>query len=103
MTQHIITVFRSRLADGIDVDYAVVAKRMSELAIAMPGYVEHKTFVADDGERLTLATFTNRETHEAWRTHPEHIAAQHAGRDRFYAEYSLTVAEVHHHREFRRP
>ncbi len=34
------------------------------------------------------------------RSHPEHHAAQQAGRDRIYSKYSLTVAEVRHHREF---
>jgi heme-degrading monooxygenase HmoA len=34
------------------------------------------------------------------RSYPEHRAAQKAGRDRIYSEYSLTVAEVRHHREF---
>ncbi|MGA1388340.1 MAG: hypothetical protein ACO33D_08460 [Ilumatobacteraceae bacterium] len=34
------------------------------------------------------------------RSHPEHRAAQQTGRERFCSEYSLTVAEVRHHREF---
>jgi|GEM_PF-5441413 heme-degrading monooxygenase HmoA len=34
------------------------------------------------------------------RSYPEHRAAQQTGRDRIYSEYSLTVAEVRHHREF---
>lgn len=33
------------------------------------------------------------------RSHPEHRAAQQAGRERFYSEYSLPIAEVRHHRE----
>ena len=27
----------------------------------MPGYVEHKVFVAEDGERVTLVTFADRD------------------------------------------
>jgi len=101
MTTQIVTVFRSRLNPGIESDYTKVAQRMDELAIQMPGYVEHKSFRADDGERVTIVTFADQASHDAWRDHPEHRAAQQAGRERFYSEYSLTVAEVRHRREFR--
>jgi heme-degrading monooxygenase HmoA len=100
MTSRIVTVFRSRLNPGIDTDYADVAQRMNDLATQMPGYIEHKSFLADDGERVTIVTFADQASHDAWRNHPEHRAAQQAGRERFYSEYSLTVAEVRHHREF---
>jgi heme-degrading monooxygenase HmoA len=51
----VLTVFRSRLrADAAG--YADHAARMSALARTMPGYVDHKTFVADDGERVTVVT-----------------------------------------------
>ena len=32
--------------------YSVTSARMTELAQAMPGYVDAKTFTADDGERV---------------------------------------------------
>ena len=100
MTSRAVTVFRSRLNLGIDADYAAVAQRMNDLATQMPGYIEHKSFLADDGERVTIVTFADQASHDAWRNHPEHRAAQQAGRERFYSEYSLTVAEVRHHHEF---
>ena len=81
-TGQVMTVFRSRLrADGADV-YAEHAVRMSELARAMPGYVEHKVFTADDGERVTLVRFADRESHDAWARHPDHREAQRAGHRR---------------------
>ena len=46
----------------------------------MPGFVDFKSFVADDGERVSIVTFASVETHRAWRDHPEHRAAQHMGR-----------------------
>jgi heme-degrading monooxygenase HmoA len=100
MTKRVITDFFSRLKPGVDIEYHDVAQRMNDLATQMPGYIEHKSFRADDGERVTIVTFADQSSHEAWRSHPEHRAAQQAGRERFYSEYSLTVAEVRHHREF---
>ena len=72
----IVTVFRSRLRPENRDEYTVWATRMSELARAMPGYISHKGFVADDGERVTIVEFEHEEGLRAWRTNPEHIEAQ---------------------------
>ena len=90
----IITVFRSRLRDDGAAAYYEHADRMAKLAHTMPGYVEHKVFVAEDGERVTLVTFADRASHDGWRTHPEHRAAQRAGRSGYYVEYGIAVGTV---------
>ncbi len=99
-SSEIVTVFRSRLKPGVDAEYAPTAARMAELAAAMPGHLDHKTFTADDGERVTIVTFADQASHDAWGAHPEHVAAQRAGRDRFYASYRLQVARVLRTRDF---
>ena len=90
----VVTVFRSRLSAAHLEEYAGTAARMDELARSMPGYVEHKAFTAEDGERVTLVTFADRASHEAWRTQVEHLAAQQRGREAFYDSYTLQVADV---------
>lgn len=50
----IVTVFRTRLNPQVEDAYGPVATRMSELARSVPGYVSHKGFVAEDGERVTI-------------------------------------------------
>lgn len=98
----VVTVFRSRLAaDGID-DYAPTAARMVELGTSMPGFVDFKTFTAEDGERLTVVTFSDPESQQAWREQVEHVAAQVAGRGRYYDEYSLQVCTCDRVSSFRR-
>jgi heme-degrading monooxygenase HmoA len=87
----ILVTFRSRLKPGVEAEYAPVAARMDELAASMPGYIAHKSFIAEDGERVTLVEFESEETMRAWRDHPEHRGAQRLGRERFYAEFRLTV------------
>lgn len=94
----VVTVFRNRLRDDPDAQaaYYADAARMAELARAMPGYVEHKGFTADDGERVTLVTFADRASHDAWRDHPEHRAAQRRGIEGYYETYSIQVATTDH-------
>jgi heme-degrading monooxygenase HmoA len=67
---------------------------MGELARTMPGYVEHKSFVADDGERVTVVTFADQASHDAWRTQADHREAQRAGIASYYERYSLQVGTV---------
>lgn len=75
---------------------------MSELAKTMPGYISHKGFFADDGERVTVVEFESEEGMRAWRMHPEHRAAQKKGRDSFYAEYSVQICQVTREAKFKR-
>ena len=90
----VMTVFRSRLREVAAEAYAEHAVRMSELARSMPGYVEHKVFTADDGERVTLVRFADRASHDAWARHPDHREAQRAGVADYYEEYSIAVGDI---------
>lgn len=88
-------MFRSRLRAGAEnAGYPEWAARMVDTARAMPGFVDFKTFVAADGERLSLITFTDWAAHQAWATDPRHREAQRLGRDRFYAEYQITISQM---------
>ncbi len=86
-----VTVFRSTLRPEAVEEYEVVSARMVDLARAMPGFVDYKTFASDDGERVTLVTFASHDDHRAWRDHPEHRRAQRLGRERFYDSYVIQV------------
>jgi len=90
----VITVFRSRVKPEMQEEYARWAARMSELARSMPGYVSHKGFVAEDGERVTIVEFESEEAQRAWAVHPEHVDAKKKGRKDFYSEYRVQVCTL---------
>jgi heme-degrading monooxygenase HmoA len=90
----IVTVFRSRLRPGAREDYVALVDRMVELAKTMPGYISHKGFFAEDGERVTIVEFEHEEGMRAWRMNPEHRAAQKKAREIYYSEYSVQVCNV---------
>jgi heme-degrading monooxygenase HmoA len=90
----IVVVFRTRLQPGLGDEYVALVDRMTELAQSMPGYISHKGYVADDGERLTVVEFENEEGLRAWRTNPEHLAAQKLARQKYYSEYHLQVCTL---------
>jgi heme-degrading monooxygenase HmoA len=98
----IVTIFRSRLRPGVRDEYVAMVERMNDLARSIPGYISHKGFWAEDGERVTIVEFAHQEGQTAWRTHPEHQEAKNEGRLKYYDMYDIKVAEVDYHRHFER-
>jgi heme-degrading monooxygenase HmoA len=90
----VLTVFRNRLRPENVGEYQAWIQRMSALAKTMPGYISHKAFTAEDGERVTIVEFESEEAQRGWATHLEHIDAQRKGRSDFYSEYRLQVCNV---------
>jgi heme-degrading monooxygenase HmoA len=69
----------------------------------MPGFIDVKSFKAEDGERLTLVWWQDEATLRAWREQARHRVAQRTGRERWYEYYKLDVAEVIRTNNFERP
>jgi len=103
MDELVVTIFRSRLKADAGGEYFTLAEEMEQLARSMPGFVEFKTFVADDGERLSLVGFDSAAAQEAWRRHPRHRVAQQLGRERFYDYYRIQVCMLLSERTFESP
>lgn len=90
----VVTVFRNRLRPEHEGAYRDELAVVAELARSMPGFVETKTFVAEDGERATIVTFADAASHRGWRDHPRHREAQRHGIADYYGEYSIAVGET---------
>ncbi len=99
----IVTVFRSRLREGVEEEYAAVAQKMSDLVRAVDGFVDQKFYVASDGERVTIVRFRDAASHATWARHPDHLDAQRHGRDHFYSWYDISVCDELHHAVFDSP
>ena len=69
----------------------------------MPGFIDVKSFKADDGERLTVVWWENEETLKAWREQARHRVAQRTGRERWTGPTSSRWAEWCRTNAFERP
>jgi heme-degrading monooxygenase HmoA len=99
----VVILFRSRLAAEAGDDYHHMAAEMLATAQQMPGFIEYKAFRADDGERISVIWWKDLETLAAWRNHPRHRVAQKTGRERWYENYKIEIAEVVRGGAFERP
>lgn len=100
MEREVLTVFRSRLAEGASERYEPLAAAMWERASRAPGFLAARSYRAEDGERVTIVRFADASSQAAWRDDEEHRAAQVAGREGLYAWFDITVAEVVRHAEW---
>lgn len=99
----IVILFRSRLTSAAGDDYAAMSEKMLSLARTAPGFVEMRSYKAEDGERMTVVWWEDHETLKAWREDLRHRAAQDRGRERWYEHYTMEVADVVRESRFARP
>jgi heme-degrading monooxygenase HmoA len=96
----IIVLFRSKLTSRAGEDYRSLLAAMDQYAKTQPGFIAQKAFTAEDGERLTIVWWSDKETLDQWRRNQRHIAAKTLGRERWYEYYKMELAEVFHSNHF---
>jgi heme-degrading monooxygenase HmoA len=96
----VVTVFRSRLREDADARYVALDKELRDRASSLGGLIDVSSFIAEDGERVTVVTFEDRASHDRWAADPVHGGAQRLGRAAIYSEYSIQVADCSRAVEF---
>lgn len=89
-----MVVFRSRLREEAAAAYRKMAQNIAPLAQAMPGYVGHKAYTAEDGERVTIVEYESEQAIRDWARHPDHLKAKAAGRREFFDSYQIQICKV---------
>jgi len=63
----VVVLFRSRLTGQAGDDYQQMAAEMYNSAKAMPGFIDFKSYKAEDGERISVVWWKDEETLKLWR------------------------------------
>ncbi len=74
--------------------YAAAAAEMVALAEAQPGYRGIDSTRGDDGVGITVSYWADEDAARAWKANAQHAAIRDRGRERWYAWYSLHVADI---------
>lgn len=90
----VIVLFRAMLTAEAGDDYAVMANEMLERARTMKGFIDFKSFSADDGEHLSVIRWESQETLRGWTDDLRHVVAQRLGREKWYEYFRVEVADV---------
>ncbi len=100
---YIAVIFTSRRSGVDDAGYAAMAERMDALASEQPGYLGIDSARTPHGTGITVSYWATEADARAWKQVSEHLAAQNAGRDRWYDAYQLRVATVTREYAWERP
>ncbi|MFN7950188.1 MAG: antibiotic biosynthesis monooxygenase [bacterium] len=90
----IVVLFWSRLTNEAGEDYSAMASEMVERAKHTVGFVDFKSFAAQDGERLSIIHWQDEATMTVWANDERHRVARQLGRDKWYQYFRLEVAHV---------
>jgi heme-degrading monooxygenase HmoA len=99
----ISVIFVAQRTDADAMGYARAAAMMETLAVQQKGYIAMDSVRGSDGLGITVSYWTDGASAKAWRDHPEHMAVRDAGRDLWYSDYSLHVAEVTRSYDWEKP
>lgn len=91
----VAVIFRSVRRDVDDEGYTEMSEAMDVLVAQQPGYLGARS-VRDPQTRegITVSYWSDDASARAWKGVVEHVEAQRRGRDEWYAEYDVIVAEV---------
>jgi heme-degrading monooxygenase HmoA len=96
----LIILFRSKLTGQAGEDYQAMNAELETLVRQNPGFIDVKSYTAQDGERLTVVWWRDEQSLAEWRNLARHREAQNTGRQKWYEYYNVEVASVVRSRSF---
>jgi heme-degrading monooxygenase HmoA len=92
----IATIFEYKLNEDNIEQYTEYARLLREHVNTIDGFISIETFQSktDPQKSLTLAFFKDEKAVHTWRNHPEHRKGQSLGRELFYCDYRLRLADI---------
>lgn len=93
-TGQIAVIFSSIRTQADDEGYAAAAVEMARLAAEQPGYCGIISARGSDGFGITVSYWADEGAAKAWRDQPDHARIREMGRGKWYASYTLDVAEI---------
>jgi heme-degrading monooxygenase HmoA len=87
-----VVIFRAK-ARALDAEYSAMAAQMRTLALTQFGCLDF-TAVTEGEQEIALSYWPDEASIRAWKQSTDHLMAQRLGRERWYASYSVEIAEV---------
>jgi heme-degrading monooxygenase HmoA len=87
-----VVIFRAT-ARTLDADYAAMAAQLRELALTQFGCLEFVA-VTEGSQEVALSYWPDEVGIRAWKQQADHLMAQQLGRERWYSDYRVEVAQV---------
>lgn len=87
-------IFTSQRSETEHQAYADMADAMVALAEQQPGFLGAESSRGSDGLGITVSYWLTEDDIRRWKAHGDHLIAQRMGVERWYAHYTVRVAQV---------
>ena len=87
-----VVIFKAK-ARNLDADYLATAQRLRQLALDRFNCIAFEALTEGDAE-IALSYWHSEADIRAWKQHADHLAAQQAGRSRWYVSYTVEIAKI---------
>ena len=88
-----VVIFYSRQSTDND-DYGTEADKIAERVSSSPGFIRMESVHDAQRNGITVCYWESLEAINNWKQDREHQQAQQMGKERWYEQYSITVAKV---------
>jgi len=85
-------IFKAEVNE-FDAEYATTAEKMRNLAFEQYGCLEF-TACTEGNKEIAISYWDSKEQMKAWKSDPEHKAAQELGRKKWYKSYQVQIVEI---------
>ena len=87
-----VVIFKAKVAQ-LDSQYSEMAARLRQLAFDEFGCSEFVSLNEGDLE-VALSYWPSLEHIQAWKKHSDHLIAQSMGQEKWYASYTVEIAQI---------
>lgn len=87
-----VVIFKAK-AKQLDAEYLETAQRLRQLALDQFNCIAFEA-VTEGHSEIALSYWHSEADIRAWKQHADHLAAQQAGRSRWYVSYSVEIAKI---------
>jgi heme-degrading monooxygenase HmoA len=91
----VVVLFGTKKRDDIDLEeYEARNERMYSIVQQIPGFIDIKGYVSEDGDRISIARFESEDALKKWRLQPDHVETQKRAREAYYQGYWVQVCRT---------
>lgn len=87
-----VVIFKAKVAQ-LDDEYSAMAARLRKIAFDEFGCTEFIS-INENGLEVALSYWPSLEHIQAWKKHSDHLIAQSLGQEKWYASYTVEIAQV---------
>jgi heme-degrading monooxygenase HmoA len=90
----IVGVFKFKVNPSFQEEFEYLYGHAAKYVGQIDGYLGHTVYDGENGEKVLIVEFRDRNSFEVWDKHPEHKKYKERGKKEIFESYDVSVGEV---------